>query len=584
MSFVRRIQSAIRNWTQRQRTESEMDAELNAYVELVSDEKVAGGMSASEARRSALAETGGIEQVKQAVRDQCSGASLEILWQDLRFGIRMLARNPGFAVMAILMLAVGIAASTTAFDWVDQVLLRPLEGVAAPQDLAALVSVTANKAYIPVSYPDYQDFRDRLSLLDGLAVAHPTALSVGREDHAERVWGELVSGNFFAVLGVKPDLGRTFSPSEYGDKPGAFPLVVISDRFWRSHFGADPAIVGKQIRVNSHELTVIGVAPPSFHGSIDAEAYDLWIPYMEQPVLNGVESWMLRDRGDRNMLAIARLKPGVTMVQAQQQLSALAGLMSVADADMDHGMSAALLPLAKSPFGPQGLLAGPLRILMGVAALLLLIVCANVANLLLARATVREREFSTRLALGAGRWRLVRQVLTETLLLTGAGTALGIAAVPSLSRILGFLLPPSQLSLALDMHLNLSIAAFTAGLCILATLAAGIVPALQSGRTELSAKINEGGRTGAAGRGHHRLRSILVASEVALALVALVCAGLFVEGFEQARRIDPGFDPDHVLLTQFYLATNGYSLDQRKEFCRQLGQKMMTVPGVADAA
>ena len=584
MSFTKRILSAIRNWTQTQPADNEIGAELNAYVELLADEKIAAGIPPTEARRSALVETGGIEQVKQAVRDQRSGASLEILWQDLRFGCRMLVRNPWFAVMVVLMLALGIAASTTAFDWVDQVLLRPLGGVVAPQDLTALVSVTANKAYVPLSYPDYQDFRDRLSLLDGLAVARPTALSVGREDHADRVWGELVSGNFFAVLGVKPELGRTFAPQEYGDKPGAFPLAVISDRFWRSHFSADPRIVGKQIRVNSHVLTVIGVAPPDFHGSVDAEAYDLWIPYMEQPVLNGVDSWMLRDRGNRNMLAIARLKPGVTIAQAQQQLSALAAFMSVADADMDQGMSAALLPLSKSPFGPQGLLAGPLRILMGVAALLLLIVCANVANLLLARSTVREREFSTRLALGAGRSRLIRQVLTETLLLTGAGTALGIAAVPWLTRILEFLMPPGQLSLVLDTHLNLRVAAFTAGLCIFATLAAGIVPALQSGRSELSAKINEGGRTGAAGRGHHRLRNALVASEVALALVALVCAGLFLEGFEQARRIDPGFDPDHVLLTQFYLATNGYNLDQRKEFCRQLGQKMMTVPGVVDSA
>lgn len=584
MSFGTRIRSAIRNWTQRKRTESDLDSELHAFVDLIADEKIADGMSPSEARRCALVETGGFEQVKQAVRDQRSGARVEILWQDLRFGMRMLARNPGFATMAILMLAIGIGASTTAFNWVDQILLRPLGGVAAPQNLAALVSVTANKSYVPISYPDFQDFRDHLSLLSGIAVAHPTALSVGKEDHAERVWGELVSGNFFAVLGVKPELGRIFSPSEYGDKPGAFPLAVISDRFWRSHYGANPGIVGKQIRVNAHELTVIGVAPPSFHGSIDAEAYDLWIPYMEQPVLNGVESWMLQDRGNRNMLAVARLKPGVSLAEAQQQLSALADRMAVADADMDQGMSAALLPLSKSPFGPQGLLAGPLRILMGVAALLLLIVCANVANLLLARATVREREFSTRLALGAGRWRLIRQVLTESLLLTGAGTVLGIAAVPWLSRALQLLMPPGQLSLALDTHLTLHVAAFTVSVCVLATIAAGIVPALQSGRTGLSAKINEGGRTGAAGTGHHRLRSALVASEVALALVALVCAGLFMQAFEQARRINPGFDPDHVLLTQFYLATNGYTLDQRKEFCRQLARKMMAVPGVVDTA
>lgn len=584
MNLGARIWSIIRNLAFRHKTENDLDGELRAYVDMLADEKVAAGMSPSEARRSALVEFGGVEQVRQAVRDRRAGAGLESLWQDVRYGLRTMARNPGFAILAVLMLAVGIGASTTAFDWMDQILLRPLDGVTQPQNLVALVSTTANHAYVPISYPDYQDFRDRLRLVEGVAVAHPTALSVGKEERAERVWGELVSGNFFAVLGVKPELGRMFSSAEYGDKPGAFPVAVISDRFWRTHYGSDPRVVGRTIRVNSHELTIIGVAPPDFHGSLTAEAYDLWVPYMEQPMLNGVEAWMLRDRGNRNMLAIARLKTGVTLGQAQEELSALAGRMAVADADMDQGMGATLLPLSESPFGPQGLLAGPLRILMGISVLLLLIVCANVASLLLARATAREREFSTRLALGAGRWRLIRQVLTEILLLTGIGAALGIVSVPWLSRTLQLLMPPGQPTLDLNTRLNLHVLIFTAGLCVLATVSAGVIPALQSGRTELSARINEGGRSGVAGRGRHRLRSILVISEVALALVALVCAGLFVRAFEEARGINPGFDPNHVLLTQFYLATNGYNLEQRKEFCRQLGEKMMSAPGVVDVA
>jgi hypothetical protein len=196
---------------------------------------------------------------------------------------------------------------------------------------------------VPNSYPDFIDFRDQLKLFDGIAVAHVSSFSVGKEDHAERAWGELVSGNFFSVLGVKTELGRTFLPSESGDVPGAFPVAVISDRYWRSHYGADPSVVGKTIRINQHELTIVGVAAPEFHGSIPVTSFDVWVPYMEQTVLNGVKEWMLRDRHDRNMLGIARLKPGVTFEQARLELKTLADRMAVANADVSEGMSATLL-------------------------------------------------------------------------------------------------------------------------------------------------------------------------------------------------------------------------------------------------
>ena len=225
------------------------------------------------------------------------------LLQDFRYTLRMMSRNRGFTVVAVLTLAIGIGANTTVFTWIDAILLHPLSGVAQPDRLVAVETVTPNGSFVPNSYPDYRDFRDHLKLVDGIAVSHPAFFSVGQQDHAERVWGELVSGNFFSVLGVKTALGRTFLPAEYGDKPGAFPLVVISDRFWRSHFDADPGIAGKTIRVNQHELTIIGVATPDFHGSFAGEAFDLWVPYMMQPELNGVDEWMLRDRADRKCSA-----------------------------------------------------------------------------------------------------------------------------------------------------------------------------------------------------------------------------------------------------------------------------------------
>ncbi len=506
------------------------------------------------------------------------------LLQDLRYSLRMMFRNRSFTILAVFTLAIGIGACTTVFTWIDGILLRPLSGVASPDRLVAVETLTPNGAFVPNSYPDYRDFRDHLTLVSGIAVTHPAAFSVGQQDHAERVWGELVSGNFFSVLGTRATAGRVFLPEEYGDKPGAFPLVVISDRFWRSHFNADPSIVGKTIHVNQHELTVIGIADPAFHGSFAGEAFDLWVPYMMQPQLNGVDEWMLRDRADRNMFGIARLKPGVTLDQARGELASLATRMAVADADTNQGLSATMLPLANSHFGAQSLLLAPLRILMGVCGVLLLIVCANVANLLLARATVRQKEFSTRLALGAGRARLARQTVTEILLLSIAATLCGLAVTMWMSNILGKLLPPAQRSIALELRLNFHVFAFSAMLCLATAFAASLFPALQAGRTNLNENLNEAGRSGVGGVRSHRLRSSLVVAEVSLALVALIGAALFVRGFSAARQIDPGFHPDHVLLSQFYLASNGYSLEQRKEFTRRLGEKLQSAPGVTGVA
>ena len=491
---------------------ADFEAELASHVALDTEAGMRAGLSRAEARRRALVRLGGAEQTRQAYRERNTLPWLEDLLADARYGLRTMARNPGYTAVAVLTLAVGIGACATAFTWINAVLLQPLSGVADPSRLVTLESVTPNDGWVPNSYPDFIDFRDRLKLLDGVAVTHITALSVGKEDHAERVWAELVSGNFFSVLGVKPEVGRVFLPSEYGDTPGAYPIVVISDRYWRSHLGADPGVVGKTLRVNQHELTIVGVADPKFHGSIPVTAFDLWVPYMQQPVLNGVSTWMLRDRHNRNMLGIARLKQGVTIGQARGELDALARRMAIANANVSQGMTATLLQLWQSPHGPQGLLVAPLRMLMGVCVLVLLIVCANVANLQLARATVREKEFSARLALGAQRGRLARQVLTESLMLTLSGALLGIAVTPWMSRALRLLMPPSpaQQLVAMDTRLNLAVLGFTIGLCVFAALAAGLAPALQVGRLNLSSRMNDGGRSGSAGRSRNRLRTVLV--------------------------------------------------------------------------
>jgi predicted permease len=506
------------------------------------------------------------------------------LLQDLQHALRMIRRNPGFAAVTIFTLALGIATSATVFGWVDAILLHPLPGVAQPDRLVALETVTPGGAFVTNSYPDYIDFRDRLKMVRGIAVTHPAAFSIGQEDHAERVWGELVSGNFFEVLGVKAQIGRTFLPEEFGDKPGAYPVAVISDRFWRSHFGADPQIAGKTIRVNQHELTIVGVAAPEFHSSLPGEARDIWVPYMMQPVLNGVAEWMLRDRKDRNMLGIARLRPGVTLEQAQQELEALAGRMAVADAGTNEGMSAMFLPIPKSHFGPQSVLLAPLRLLLGVCVVVLLIVCANVANLLLARTTARQKEFSTRMALGAGHARVAQQVFVESLVLSAAAGIAGVLAMQWLSRALILLMPAGQVSLIAHQTMSLRLLLFTMALCCLIAFVTGLLPALQVKQAALNEHLNEAGKSGMTGARSHRMRSVLITAEVSLALVALIAAGLFARSFQALREIKPGFDPNHVLLSQFYLSTNGYSLEQRKEFSYRLREKLESAPGVVNVA
>jgi predicted permease len=506
------------------------------------------------------------------------------LLQDIQHAMRMMRRNLGFAAVTIFTLALGIATSATVFGWVDTILLHPLPGVEQPDRLVAVETVTPGGAFITNSYPDYIDFRDQLKLVSGIAVTRPAAFSVGQEDHAERVWGELVSGNFFHVLGTKAEIGRMFLPEEFGDKPGAYPVAVISDRFWRSHFGADPQIAGKTIRVNQHELTIVGVAVPAFHSSLPGEGRDLWVPYMMQPVLNGVGEWMLRDRKDRNMLGIARLKPGVTLKQAQQELAALAGRMAVADADTNEGMSAAFLPIFKSHFGPQSVLHAPLHLLLGVCAVVLLIVCANVANLLLARTTARQKEFSTRMALGAGHARVAQQIFVESLVLSAAAGLAGVFATQWLNRALILLLPAGQISLIVHQPIGLRILLFTITLCCLIAFLTGVLPTLQIKQTALSERLNEAGKSGMTGVRSHRIRSVLITAEVSLALVALIVAGLFTRSFEALREIKPGFDPNHVLLSEFYLSTNGYDLEQRKGFCLRLREKLESTPHVVNVA
>jgi len=502
-------------------------------------------------------------------------------WHDLRFGLRGFKTSPGFAGVAVLTLALGLAVNTTVFSWIDALLLNPLPGVGATHELLHMESVTAAGEYlVNLSFIDYRDYRDNLKLVSELAIARNTPLSVGAAGEIERAWGELVSGNFFDVLRIKPMLGRTFLPEESGDKPAAYPVAVISHRMWQRRFGGDPGVLGKTIRLNRRELTIIGVAPPEFRGTRAGLAYDVWAP-ITMAVAMGTGSGALNYRGTRDITStFVRLKPGVTLEQARAEVGALARRLGAAYPVTNRGIGATLTPVWRSHSGAQALLLGPLRILMAVCVLLLLIVCANVANLLLARAVSRQKEFSIRLALGAGRLRLARQLLTETLLLAGAGGLIGAFLALWMARTLVALLPPTDAPIALNAGLSFNTLRFTLLVSLLATLISGTAPALLSVRTDLSESLKAGGRGGGSGTHSHRLRGLLVVSEIALASVALVGAGLFLRSFRNASAIHPGFDMTDVSVSQFYLSYSGYSAQEQRQFCRTLRERMEAVPGV----
>ncbi len=509
---------------------------------------------------------------------------MRTLLQDLRHGLHTSLRSPGFTLVAVLTLAIGIAANTTVFSWVEMMLLRPIPGATRAEELVAFEGVAADKGALVTSYPDFQDYRDHLRLVSGLAASGPAILDIGEMEHAERGWGEMVSGNYFAVMGVRAAAGRTFAQSEYGDSPGAYPVVVISNSLWKRRFNSDPRAIGATLLVNRHPLTIIGVAPADFHGSIPGLFFELWVPIMMEPQLRMVPEGALHDRNARMFTAIARLAPGVSIERASAECSSIAHRLAQTYPQANGGTDATLLPIRKSHFGGQRMMEGPLRVLMAACGVLFLVVCANVANLLLARATVRRKEFSLRLAMGSGRWRLLRSQLAESLVLAAMGVLAGVPLAMWMTKSMELLMPHgAKVPFLAELPLSSDILLFNAFLCVVACVLSGIAPALQGARTSLNEVLKEGGRSGIGGTRSQRLRSMLVVSEVALALVTIISAGLFAKSFQMTRRINPGFDPKNVLVAHIDLSAAGYGVPERRLICQRLRDRMSMQPGIVGA-
>ena len=324
---------------------------------------------------------------------------MNTLLRDLRYGLRTLARNPGFAAVAVLTIGIGIGASTTIFSWMRPMLLNPLPGATRAERIVAIENTAPDGEPITTSYLDFRDFRDNLKLVNLVTARVGNVFSVGDAPHTTQVWGELVSGGFFDMLGIEPEAGRFFSHAERADAQNAHDVVVISHSYWKSKYQSDRSAIGSSLRINRTPFTIIGVAPESFHGTRSGLDYEMWMPLTMYGQLTHTGTWMLRDRNTRNFMMFARLAPGVTIEQARSEVQALANRMGVAEADSNQGIGATVLQVWQSHFGTQSILLTPITILMGASGVVLLIVCANLANLLLARATGRLKEFSVRLAL-----------------------------------------------------------------------------------------------------------------------------------------------------------------------------------------
>jgi putative ABC transport system permease protein len=576
VTSLKGFRARLRALLRRGAAERELDQELRFHIQMETEKNVRAGMSAADARRQALRDFGGVEPTKEAHRD-VRGRWIEELVTDTRYALRTLRRAPVLAVAAILTLALGVGANTTIFSAVDAVVLQPLP-FADPDRLVMLWEENPEKGWheqlcAPANALDWKDqvkaFQDVTLFFEGAGVSTLTG------EGAPRVLKSSgVIGNFFDVLGVRAQLGRMLRPNETWAADGMTRTVVISDRLWRETFGADPRIIGRSVRIDGQSLQVVGVAPRGF--SFPVEGIDLWVPQAWKPEMRA-QDWFRRAHF---MRAVARLAPGATMEAADAQLQAVAGRLKQQYPATNKYMGAGLTPLHDFLVGDTRL---PLLVLLAAVGLLLLIACANVGNLLLVRAVGREREAALRLTLGAGRRRLAKQALTESLVLSvlggGAGVALGVVG----TRVLEALQPPGMLRVS-HFDLDGTVLAYVLGIVVGSALLFGTAPALWAGRRSPADSLREGGRGGDTRR-MRRWTELLVVGEVALAVILTLGAGLLVRSFHALTQVDPGFDPRGVLATQVVLSGPKYdSASQSRAFFDRLIERAAALPGATGAA
>jgi macrolide transport system ATP-binding/permease protein len=580
----------VRSLLRRTQVDQELQEEIRDHLELQVKENLARGMSPEEARTEALRALGGVAQIEEECREKRRVNYIENFLQDLRYGIRQLRRSPGTSLLAILCLVVGIGATAAVFSWIEGILLRPFPAVVHQERLVAVAGTkaagdrgTLGLERTDLSSPDWLDFQRSCTLFDSFIISRimGTTLSIG--DRAEIVTGSVVSANYFEALGVRPILGRGFEPAEDFGR-NAHPVTVISYWIWKERFRGDPGIVGRTQLLDGVPHTIVGVAPDGFYGTFVGYPVGFWVPAsMQETFVPG--GYQLEDRAGQWIEGYARLKPGVSIKQAQQEISAVAKRLESAYLSTNRGRGVALYPLSKTPFSQAGNLRPTLEITLAVVFLVLLIACANVSSLLLVRSLARRHEMTVRLAVGARRGRLVRQLLSEGLILSTLAAAGGLmVAYWCRNALAPIFTPGAGLRVNLNGEMDWRVFAFSASVCLLSTLLFGLVPAMQTSKVDLSGALKAESATALGSRGKSRVRSTLVLLQVALSFILVVGAVLLLQSLRRIRAADPGFSTDNVLTTSVDLVSAGYDAQRAKTFQDALIERVRALPGVESAA
>jgi macrolide transport system ATP-binding/permease protein len=584
MRWYYKLPLRLRSIFHKNQTELDLSEELQFHLQNQIDEYVAQGMNPKEARHAAFRSLGGIEQAKEECRDTRKVNLIDNFLQDVRFGLRILRRSPGFSILAILCLTLGIGANAAVFSWIEGILFRPYPAVAHQERLVAIGGTSRDEPRgTPLSWPDFQDLQRSCTLCETLFVSKITGTTLSIGDRAERTTGSIVSANYFDAIGVPPMLGRGFLPGEDTGQ-SAHPVAVISYQLWQGRFRGDPQIVGKTQRLNGVMHIIVGVAPEGFYGTFVGWGMNFWVPASMEDIFES-GGYKLEDRGARWIEAYARLRPGVTFAQAQQEFAAISGRLAAEYPATNRGRAIRFWPLWQTPFNNAGTLLPTLEIMLAVVAFVLLIACANVGNLLLVRSFARRHEMSVRLVVGAGRARLWRQLLTEGLVLSLFGAAGGLLVAYWCRHALVLLFPArGGVQMHLPGEIDWRVLALSAGVCLATTLLMGLVPALQTGKIDLaqSMKMESAGVVG--GRGRAWVRSGLVLVQVSLSFVLLVGAGLLMQSLLKVRTASPGFNTRGVQDTAIDLVSAGYTPARAQTFQDALLERVRALPGVESAA
>jgi macrolide transport system ATP-binding/permease protein len=575
---MRRLSNLWRNLIRKQRVEDQLDAEVRSYLELLEEEKIRKGLEPRTAHREALIELGGIEQVKESVRDARAGRLVEMLWSDVRHAWRMILKMPLTAAVVAGSLGVGIGVNATVFSWIQAVVFEPLPGVSGSGGFQLVEPRADTGSYPGMSWLEYRDLRESMTSFRDLLAFRMVPFYVGDPGRTDRIYGLLISGNYFAALGLQPALGRFIQPEEAA-RPGGAPVVVISYEFWQTHFGATPVALGQSLRVNDRPLTIVGVAPPRFQGTVLGMNFSLWTPATLAPLLlAGSEE--LEDRSLRGYSAMGRLAPHASRAAAQAELDRALRQLAQLYPETNAKIQGEVMPFWRAPRGPQRLLANSLAILEGILLLLLLAVCGNAANLMLARTAARQREIGVRLAIGAGPGRVVSLLLTENLLLAFLGAGLGLLVAFWGTVALRAVPMIGSLPLKFQTRVDAIGLVFTMSLGLASGLIFGVSPAVALARLDPHSVLRGTPGTGI----RARFRNTLIGTQTALALLVLIAAGLFFRSFRETQATDPGFLRDGVLLAAYDLTGRSADSASARAFAARLLERVRALPAVEGAA